>query len=391
MTSAKKILAERFRFVDDVLRAIEKIGQEVDVLLGLQHQYIKQTAAGLSLKVSIPTPKNSPKIPESKADDIKIVGIEKLRKNYAVVRDLWEAKESLELMEVKVRQSFAGKDVDTSKAVAELAKLKRKVELGLSEAFGFLKNLADNHLPAKFAGFNRAVFSILQTSIAYESSTAYSYVYEVDGDLCFSTYVQLSKVMDDDGTYYPELYIVTTYRTGSDPSMYIATLSAFAPPSSRLMMKRVATVKETVRALNMLLALDNFTTSIGSLPIAMMLKGPTIDRSLFMYQNHVLSIRIDEEQVVFTLKPEIQDKSVADKIIAQIYKDFQGVVRKTNAKIRMGIKQAKKCFVLTFFFVTPNDTLLATESDLDFLRSRFQLSDTTMKDVLRVINSGSPL
>lgn len=390
MVIAKKILAENFRFLDDALRAIEKIGKEVDELLGLQKQYIRQTAA-MVLTVNLPSVKNSPKIPEDKAGNIKLVGMEKLRKNYAVVRDLWETKESLDLMETKIRQAFTGKDVNTEKAVAELAKLKRKVEIGLNEAFSFLKNLADTNLPAKLASFNQATFSILEKSIAYETSTAYSYVYEVEGDLCFSTYVQLAKVIDDDGTYYPELYVVTSYRTGSEISLYIGVLTTFVPPSSRLMMKKVASVKETVRALNILLSLDNFATSIGSLPVAMLLKSPTIDKGLFLYQQFILSIRIEEDQVVFTLKPEVTDKAMADKIINQIYVDFKGVVRKTNAKVSMAIKKAKKCFVLSFYFRTQNDSLMATEDDLSFLKDRFQLSDTTLKDVVKVINSGSPI
>lgn len=391
MLVAKKVLGETFRFLDDALRALEKINKEVDDLLGLQKVYIKQTAA-LVLQVNIPTTKNSPKIPEEKSNNINFVSIEKLRKNYTVVKDLWDTRESLEAMEVKIRQSFASKDgVNVNPAIAEIAKLKKRVELGLSEAFTFLKGLADKNLPEKFATFNRAVFSILERSIAYETATSYSYVFEVDGDICFSTYIQLARVTDDDGTYYPELYVVTTYRTGVNASNFIAILPKFVPPSSRLLMKKVSTIKETVRALNMLLALDNFSSSIGSLPVSLLLKSPTVDKSLFLYQEHILSIRVDEEQIVFTLKPTVTEKSLADKIISQIFIDFQGIVRKTNAKVRMAVKKAKKCFVLTFSFVTQNESPMITEDDLSFLKVRFNIEDHTLKEVVKTINSGSSL
>jgi hypothetical protein len=391
MVIARKLLAENFRFVDEVLRALDKIKTELDVTLGLQKQYIKQTAAGFSLKINMPAPKNSPKIEPGGTGSIHIPSLDKLRKNYLVVQDLWDTREALELMEVRIRQAFQGQDVKTEKAINEILKLKQRTEIGLNEAFTFLKGLAEKNLPEKFAAFNRATFSIIEKAIAYETSTVYTYVYEIEGSVCFSTYTHLQRVTDDDGTYYPDLFIVTSYLTGTLPTMHIGVISKFAPPSSKLLMKKVTTVKDTIRGLNILLAMDNFSTSLGSLPLSVLLKNPTIDRSMFLYQEHILSIRAEEATAIFTLKPTVTDKAVADKIITQIYKDFQGMVRNTNAKLSMRIKSAKKCFVLTFYFISPNSSLAATPEDLSFLKERFNLSDLTIKDIVRNINSGSAL
>ena len=391
MTLPQKISADNFRFLEDVTRAIEKYSTDLDDLLNLQKVYVKQTAA-MFLEVNLKGPKLSPKIEPTGNSQIKISSLEKLRKNYVVIRELWDTREELERLIVRVRQTFEHRGDDTKKAVAEIEKLKKKANDGLTEAFEFVSKLANENLPEKFRAFNEATAKIVQKSIAYEDSKQFTYVHEVEGDLVYSTYTQLLRVQDDDGTYYPELYIVTSYRTGStsEQGSYVAILNKFVPPSDRLLMKHVSTVKETVRALNMLLALDNFTTSLGSLPIALMLQDSKggIDRELFLYQNYVKSIRVDEEQVVIVLKPEIQDKDIADKIIHQMFLDFKGVVEKTKARVRMAVKKAEKCFVLTFFFVTANDTLLATEDDLSFLKERFNLSDTTLKNVVRTINQG---
>lgn len=392
MILAKKILAENFRTVEDAIRAVERLQDEVVSLLNLQKQYQKQVAsvtANLVLEVKIPSVKTSPTIDPIHMK-LKVSSMEKLRKNYAVVQDLWNTRTSLDSMESKIRMSFAGKDVSTDRAVAELAKLRKKVDMGLQEAFAFLRDLASQHLPEKLEQFNDAMCRILEKSVAYTKATLYTYLYEVEGDPTFSTYIQLQNVTDEDSNFFPNLYVVTSYRTGDTaPGMYLSTLQEFVPPSEQLLMKKVTTVKGAISALNLLLSLDNFSSSLGSLPMDLLLKERSIKRELFVYQQFIKSIEVQEDQVVFVLKPEITDKNQADAIIGQIWKDFQKLVRKTNSKMRMAIKKGPKSFVLTFFFVTQSDAPLADETDLEFLRERFNLSDTTLRSVIKTINQGS--
>lgn len=393
MLFAKKILAENFRSVEDAVRAIEKINTDVSDLLNLQKQYQRQvatvTAAGLMLEVKLPSIKTSPSI-STKDIDIKVTSMEKLRKNYSVIHDLWNTKTSLEAMESKIRTSFSGKSVDTTKAIAELAKLKKRVDLGLKEAFAFLRDLADKHAPDEFTRFIEAMCSILEKSIAYTKATLYTYLYEVDGDPTFSTYIQLQNVTDEDSNFFPNLFIVASYRTGSTaPGLYLSTLQEFVPPSANLLMKHVKTVKEATGAMHVLLSLDNFNSSIGSLPIQLLLKDRSIKRELFLYQQYIKSIEVQEDQVVFVLKPEITDKNQADTIISQIWKDFNSLVRKTNCKLRMAIKKGPKSFLLTFFFVTQSGAPQADAEDLAFLKDRFNLSEDTLRSVIKTINQGS--
>ena len=386
----KKILAENFRFLEDALRSIKELNEEVTALLGLQRQYQRQTAA-MFLEVKLPTGSTlSPKL-ERDGGQPKIANLDKMRKNYAVVHELWETNEAISALEVKIRISLSGKKVDVSPAIEELAKVRARIKNGLQEAFSFLADLAASNLPEKFRQFNEATAKILEKSIAYQESKTFTYIYEVEGDIVFSTYFQLKKVTDDDGTYFPDLFIVISYRTGdsNQAGNYVGVLSTFVPPSDILLMKKVDTVKGTIRALNMLLALDNFSTSMGSLPISLLLKEGKVERELFLYQQYIKSIRVDEEQVVFVLKPIITDKEIADKIIKSIYLDFKTMIKKTKATPRMAIRKAEKSFVLTFFFVVPGDSPLADESDLQFLKDRFNLNDSTLSSIVRTINSNS--
>lgn len=393
MLLAKKILAENFRSVEDVVRALDKVDGEVSALLSLQKQYQKQVASALTsalvLEVKIPSIKTSPSI-DTSHEKIKVSSMEKLRKNYAVVQDLWNTRTSLEAMDAKIRTSFAGKSVDTNKATGELAKLKKRVDIGLQEALTFLRDLAITHLPQNFDQFTNAICKVLEKSIAYSKATTYTYLYEVDGDPTFSTYIQLQNVTDEDSNYFPNLFIVTSYRTGTtNPGMFLCTLQEFVPPNDQLLMKKVKTVKEALAALALLLNLDNFSSSIGSLPMDLLLKERSIKRELFVYQQYIKSIEVNEDQVLFVLKPEITEKNQADAIIAQIWKDFQSLTRKTNCKLRMAIKKGPKSFLLTFFFVTANDAPLADAEDLQFLKDRFNLSDNTLNNIIRTINQGT--
>lgn len=394
---SKRILADSPRFLEDALRSIKKFSEEVDALLQLQKQFIRQTAATFSLEVDIGPAggelKTSPHIQQTPNANLKVADMERLRKNYSIIHDLWGTREALESMAISIRQAFASRGEDTDKAVAEIAKLKLKVDKGLEEAFIFVSGLAHQNLPAKFETFNKALGLVLEKSIIFDDSKQYTYLHEVDGDLVFSTYTQLISVMDDDGTYYPELYVVSSYRIGMEQGTFIAILTKFAPPSERLLMKKVTTIKETLRALNMLLSMDNFTTSVGSLPIALLLKEGTVKRDLFLYQNLIKSIQVAENKVVLVLKPEVTDDKEAHSIINQINLDFKQATKKTGTKLSMAVKKpmksTEKCFVLTFFFNPPNDVLWATPEDLQFIKERFQLSDLTLRTVVRTINSGS--
>lgn len=384
---SKRIRADTPRFLEDVLRSLKDYSAEIDDILQLQKQFIRQTAAGFVLEINLNGPKNSPAVKPG-AGAVKVADLEGLRKNYRVIDELWATRESLEEMAVNIRQSFAKRGGETERAIAEIAKLQKRVDRGLEEAFIFVSSLAHKNLPVKFAAFNDALCEILASSIAYQDSKQFVYLSEVDGDLVFSNYIQLLKVQDEDGTYYPEMYFVSSYRLGpAATETFVAVLPKFSPPSERLLIRKVTTVKETARALQMLLSLDNFSTSMGSLPVALMLNRG-VDRDLFLYQTMIKSIEVREEQVLFTLKSEVTDKAVADKIISQIFLDFKQIIKKTGAKVRMAVKRAEKCFVLTFFFVPDRDSLAATEEDLQFLKDRFQLNDATLRSVVKTINTG---
>ncbi len=392
MQLSQTIASDNFRFLEDVDRAVEKYRGMLDELLSLHRMYVKQTAS-MFLQVNIKGPKLRPQAEVEKSSPIKTASLEKLRKNYAVIRDLWATSEEIDRMIVRVRQTFAHREVDVQKSIDELEKLKKKAQIGLAEAFNFVSGLAQDHMPSKFLNTNQALSRILAKSIAYEDVKDFTYLHEVDGKLVWSTYFQLLRVQDDEGHHYPEMIIVSSYMlTETGAQTYIGLMDKFVPPSDRVLMKEVSTVKEITRALNMLLALDHFSNTIGSLPTSMYLKDAKIDRELLLYQQYVKSIRVEENRVIMVLKPEITDKEMAARISHQMWLDFSGITSGTNARVLMSMKPPTrsddKCYVITISFVNNTGSDFAQEVDLGFLKERFALSDITIKKILRTINQG---
>ena len=394
---SNKILADNPRTLEDAMRSLQEFGDKVEEIIQLRKQFARQLkAASFTLTVDTSAEdkamlKNSPvPVPTSK---IAVKDMESLRKNCAIIQELWDVREAFEANAVSVRQTFANRGKDVDKFLAENAKLKLRIDKELEDAFTMISGLAQANLPPKMIAFNHMIVNALRTSIQYDEVKQYNYLYEVVGDLCFSTYTHLISVSDDEGTYYPALFIVSSCRIGVTPATYVAVLTKFVPPSERLLMKKVTSSKETMRALSMLLAMDNFSTSIGSIPIATLLKGP-VKRELFLYQNLIKSITVDENEVKIILKPEVTSMPEVGRIIDQMQLDFQVATKKTGTKMTRKVdkpmRSDAKCYIIRFFFNPPNDVLWATPEDLQFLKERFQLSESTLNTMVRTINSGSP-
>lgn len=390
MSLMHKVLADSFSSIEDVNRSIKKVADKVAELRDLQKRVEKQLAsvsASIMLEINVGD-KKSPVI-KTDPDVVKVVGMDKMRKNYALVQELYETRNSLEMMEAKLATSFQGKNVSTDRAAGELSKLKRQVDQSLSEAFAFLANLARKHMPEKLASFTKAVSAALERSVVYQSAKLYSYVYELNGDLIFSNYIQLTDLEDDAHRVFPEMFVCCSYRTGNEPAMFLAIQHKFAPPSEDLLVKRVTTPKELLRALNLLLELDNFENSIGSLPPSVVFKPSTIQRDMFSYAGYIRDVEVDDHEISFHLRPSATKEGRVNDIVAQLYKEMNAIQRRTQAKLRVTKRKSDKGEIIKFYFVSQQSSPPVSAEDLSFMKDRFNVNETTLEKVVKVINQGS--
>ena len=384
----KLLTASSFGSLEEIQRSLKKLSTTVRELLKLQTQTEEQlavSAASMFLEIAPPKTKNSPAISQPTADHVKVAGIEKMRKNYKVLRELFSTKTELESMEVKLKTSF-GDSGPAEKALLELAKLKKDVTTGITDALSFLSGLAKSHLPETLDTLSKGLSSALSKTLLYKEGRTFTYIFEDVGDICFTVYHHLLMVEDDKGRIFPELYLTSTYRTGNNAQMYIGIQHHFTPPSSDLMMKKVKNLKDALVSYNHLMELDDISNTLGNLPVEVLLKPGSVVRELFSYKSHVKQIETKEHELVFHLRSSALEN--LDKISASIYKELNGFQRVKNAKLRMSIRKAKDGATISFRFVMPVNAPPVDANDLEFLKDRFHLDDATLQKVVRVINLG---
>lgn len=371
--------------LDDVMRSLKKLSQKVSEVLQLHRITQDQmVTAGMHLEIRMDdSPKNSPRVREGDSDKVNIKNMKALREKYSVLRELFHTKTELESMEASLRVNFA-KDVP-EKALRELEKLKKDVLRGITEAFSFLRDVASEHTPRKLELLAKGVSSAVEKSILYKKGTLFNYVFEVEGELCFTYYLQLQGVEDENGKVFPELFLTMTQRLGANPGFFVGLQHHFTPPSEDLLMKRVKNIKDALNAFSTLLELDSFENTLGSLPLDILLNPKSIVKDLFSYKDQIRSLDVDEHSITFNLKSTADDK--VSEIASQLYKELNAVQRRTNARLRMSVERGKQPKVY-FKFVPAKGSPAVRPEDLEFMKLRFGVSDDSLSKITRIINLG---
>ena len=370
--------------LDDVMRSLKKLTKKVAEVLQLHRVTQDQmVTAGMILEIRSEDSKNSPRVRDGDSEKVNIKNMNALRSKYKVLQELFHTKTELEAMDASLRVNFA-KDLP-EKALKELEKLKREVLKGINEAFSFLRDVASEHMPRKLELLSKGVRSAVEKSLMYKKGVLYHYVFEVEGDLCFTYYLQLVGVEDEKGKVFPEVFLTMTQRLGPNPGFYVGLQHHFTPPSEDLLMKKVKDIKSALAAFSTLLELDSFDNTLGSLPLDVLLNPKSIVKDLFSYKAMISSLDIDEHSITFNLKSTAEDK-VGD-IASQLYKELNAVQRRSNARLRMSVERGKHPKVL-FKFVPSKEAPPIQPTDLEFLKLRFGVDDESLVKITRILNLG---
>lgn len=376
-----------FKSLDDVTRLLKKLGRRVSEaieLLQINKEQMVEAAFHLQITPdSVGAGPRSVSIDTEKAEVIRIKNMNALRSKYGVLRELFQAKIELDAMETKLKVNFSKQKPE--RAMAEVARMRKTVMDGISEAFAFLQSLAKKHMPRKLDLLCKGIVSSVEKSLLYKKGVVYSYVFEDDGALCFTNYLHLTGLEDESGRVFPELFITLTYRTGQDAATFVGVQHQFTPPSSDLLMKRVKSIKEALNAIATLLELDSFENTLGSLPLDVLLSPKSITKNLFSYASQVASLDVDEHSIVFNMKSTASE-NIAE-IASQLYKELNAIQRRTNARLRMSIQRDAKPKIY-FKFVPMKNAPPVSPEDLEFMELRFGVSKAELTKIARIINIG---
>lgn len=399
---AATLIAERaYNSIKDVEKDLSKINESVTDSLNLLKQFQKnlETAMGpIIVDVNSPAPKKSPSGPTN----LKPQLVKSIKKNFVVLESLYEARASLETLEAKLRASsraLGSENNGSAKALVGLQEVRKKVIKGIQDALTFLSAEATKTMPENFAEFIKKMGILAKRSLTYESANTFSYLFiSKEETLVYTAYLQLKDLIDDKGARIPELFIVISLDMGATKNSnkyYLDVLFEFETPSDKLLTSEINPMKMSGVANNLaeLLNVSHFANSIQRIPIGLLLNPAKLTRSMFSYSEYIDTLEVTDDgtnQINFWLKPDVVDKPLIDDIAKQLYLDFRGLISSTRAKVRTAFPQKKKGGVtrqvITFFVTRESGSPAAQPEDVEFLKDRFNLSDSTVVRILQTIN-----
>lgn len=394
---AARELAERnYTSLKQIQDDLGKIADQVNDNLSLLKNYQKRIeTASDSYVIDLSTP-NVHKSPVGKSS-MKPTLVQELERNFLIVKNLWELKQTLGTVEARAR-STKSLGADMSKAISDAASVRKQIDRALAQAGEFLANQATKTAPAEFTKVVQSVQRLVSRSLAYADTTTYTYLFPNGPELCYTSYIELKDVMDDKGVRVPEMYVVISLSIGvgalGKKTYYMDVLHEFEPPSPSVLTSVIDPAKMATVATELadLLQVSHFANSIKRIPIRLLIAPDSLDRELFSFSEYVQAVESDPDtqQLNFYLKPTTTDKALIDKIQQQLYLDTKALLAATRARMRVAITEKEykgaKCTCISFFILRGKDAPAASVEDLEFLKERFNLSDKAINNILVNIN-----
>lgn len=376
--------------VTQIDQYLDKLADNLSAISRELEDTKKVAAAGISFTIDQTEMKQSPSPVDPKTIGVKPQDLKDLRRNYGLVHDLTDVLAALDTTEAKLRAAFPDEGV-ARKSLDEVARLRKSTNKQLEDAYAYLQRLAQGKAPKIFQEFVTQCNRIIEKSIVYLNSTANIYLHEVAGVLVFSHYLQLIDAIDEDGTTFERIFIVTSMTVEAPNKYFVSTLTQFEPPSGALLLARVSNPKEVVRTLHHMLVMDSFSNSMGAFPVPLLLKPSDVRVAMFNEAQHISKVEVDDVtgNINFHLKPTVQDNELIGRISGSLNLDLKNIMTRTKARLRVAKKDWGDHWVLTYFMLKPDNAPQALAEDLEFLKERFGLKEDQIQRVLHIVNSSA--
>lgn len=393
----------KFRYLDDAMRFVESLSKEIDELtqvVKVQQRLLAKTMfvkkpITAAMEFDLTAPRGAPKSHLKYKIDPTLTKVEipdkqKLASQYNLMEELYEKHRTLEMAENQIKAQFAkenrGEAFDA--AIAGIRQLKDKIDKAMKETFQFLNKVASDHVPKEFMKYRTAVCQEIEKHVPFESNDQFLYVSVDDaGNIVFTNYVMLINAANEDGQIAPHLYISIQWIVGGKVTVQVN--HEFEAPAQLLREggEVVSSVSEAVRAISHLLELEDFATSLGTVPLAVMLKMEPgqIDLKRFEYNTFIDKVRVDEGAITFIMRPEAE--KLYQQIAYQLFEELKVMVRNSRtARWRMDLR--KKPTEITFVLKSAAQEGEVSIYDAEWMRSKFGISDGQLRKIVHVINHG---
>ncbi len=333
-------------------------------------------------------------------DRVVVPQIGKLKNQYGLAQDLYQKYQTLESVEAQLDMQFPDAR-DLERAKAGITKLKGEIQRQLSEVLGFLNEVAHAHVPKSFQDYVDAITKEVEEHVHFEDSKTFLYVNVSDaGSLVFTSYIMLINALNEDGEAAPALYIAIqwvqgNFKEGEEASVKIYLDHEFDLPAK--LIKRsdghdVDSVGDAVKTLADMLEVENFSSSLGVIPLSLQLKmDPNeLTKDKFSFRDYIQKVGIDPEthtlRFTFRKVAGVDQKSVGQMAL-KLFSEVKEVIRKSRGtKIRMKPGKAAGQYYIDFIVTSVGQGADLNAYDLEFLRERFNLNDTQVRKIGRIFS-----
>lgn len=400
LLSSTEVADGPFRSLTEVDRYLEAVKQSLQDKENLVRQYQAQfaraeTAAGIEFVINREGKGSKPKGGGARIglDKIKVPKLDVLKKNFSVIEELSDKVDMLDSLYNSVAVNFKGVRgaLDT---LAKIKDMKKSADAKMSAALKFLNTVGSKYVPTEFKQMVEATIAYISPFLTFKKNETLIYAYETpDEHMAFSVYIKLYNLEDDEGSQYPEFYIVFTcilkpsLQSGKvDAHYYVTAMHDFQAPGKYLLGKEINDPAKASAALGLMLEMENVSTAIGVLPHG--LDPKKLSKNQFNVGSRVANIEVAPNTITFEMLKNVTQSEATDAA-RSLFMDMKGILgRLKKAKMKAKISKEEGRYVIRFTL-----TNLARESqininDIDFLKEQFpQLDDRKILQVVKVINS----
>lgn len=336
-------------------------------------------------------------------DKVVVPNLKELKSQYGLAEDLHNKYVTLQNVETQVTMQFRDSR-DLPKVLAGIQETKSKVEKALRKVFDYLAEVAAKHVPKSFQKYVEAIAAELSDHVVFRSSRSFMYVNTSErGALVFTAYILLEDALNEDGELTPSLYISLQWNQGAkdklgveEPYLKLWLDHEFEMPQQlerRPDGVEVNTLTGASKAIGRLLDLENFSSSIGVIPLSLQLKvdPSAINKKNFSFRDYVQSVSVDTTNNVlrFTLqRVKGVDKESVQKIAVALYPEVQQMLKVgRSAKMRMKIYRKDDYWYIDFIVTELAKGNRVSVDDLEFLKDRFGLNDRQLRRISDVFST----
>jgi hypothetical protein len=394
MQDAQRFLKE----IEDDVNEQSQLLKKQQKMLGASLAAIRVTAADTVFNLSPSSEKNQRSLirklkhnVDPELDKVVVPNLKKLESQYNLAEDFYEKLKGIEQAETQVQMTFHNRrGPEYNALMTQFKTLKTKVQNALKDCLQFLSDVAQKHVPPGFQKYIDMVVEQVNEHVICRDSSTFMYVsVDPNGNLVFTAYILLQDVANDEGAVAPHLYISVQWLLGKENEVRVDLNHEYEVPNKLLGQgEPVGSVGEAAKAINELLELENFSSTLGVVPLAIQLNvdPTTIKLSQFKYGDVIDKLSVGEHSMKFVLRSEINNSDSITEIAYQIYKELKVLMKRGKVKLSMTTEKVGKQTQLEFHIVKIAEGGEFNQFDLEFLRDKFDLNNTQLRKIVNIIN-----